>query len=953
MSDIPKRRGRPPKAAVGLESKAPAAAPVRAAPPIAQRPDFLFSLSASEGLVRLRLADTKGRTATPDYRRYGGAVRDALREFTAELRKDEGSFRWSRSPEEIGEAMVFDPPPRLIDLVSASGLLADGTMRPLRCARGDYRLAIRILNIAGGWEIKTVIVDGDGSVLERGSEGRTAAPLVAVSPNHVLTGSVLYRTEDLGAYWAEAGSLGARIKRDDLAVFLSLALSRFSSLRILYDGFLVRKTRPRVAVPALIFKEIDAYGYLHIRPVAFLPGYPPGFFEDQDIIKVVEPDEAEKILGVSEVVFPVSAEEEFRNLLSRSGKEVKTAVYEEAGIFILAPDFAERFLSENMARLIADFTLFEAAILTRFKVRPAAPRLRISLGAGIEYLEGRAEVEVDGHVFSYGRFLAEFKKQGYLSLNDGTRAFPDAADIARFERLIAKTKGADDAVAVSFFDLPVLAKEQGIEADGESWARADRFYRSFNDLASRDGDFSLAGGTLRPYQEYGVKWLEHLRDHSFGGCLADDMGLGKTVQVISLLKRAYRGGLKEPSLILMPRSLLFNWKAEFARFAPELPCTVHYGTSRDTSAIRGDEALIVLSSYSTARNDITELGPISFAYLILDESQNIKNLETKTTSAVLALKARHRFALSGTPVENNLAELYSLFRFLNPSFFGTRAEFTRDYLRPIQENRDEAALRDLKTRIYPFLLRRLKRDVLADLPPKTEQTVYIELDEEHLSVYHRRRMELKARIELALQRDGVAKSAFVILQAFTELRRLAGVPEADGEFGGVSAKREYLKETVGELVAGGHKCLIFTNFIASVELVSEDLSALGIGNLVMTGASVDREALVRRFQSDPDIGAFVMTLKTGGVGLNLTAADYVFIFDPWWNRAAENQAIDRSHRIGQDNPVFCYRMIAVDTIEEKILELQERKAYLVDSLLTADAASVKALDESDIEYLLG
>ncbi len=369
--------------------------------------------------------------------------------------------------------------------------------------------------------------------------------------------------------------------------------------------------------------------------------------------------------------------------------------------------------------------------------------------------------------------------------------------------------------------------------------------------------------------------------------------------------------------------------------------------------IEDSTANIVISSYATIRNDINDLSKKSFSYVILDESQNIKNLETQTTNAVLALKARYRLALSGTPVENNLGDLYSLFRFLNPSFFGSQSEFLRDYMRPIQDKQDKDVLKDLKTRVYPFMLRRVKKNVLKDLPPKTEQVSYVELDEKHLAIYNRRREELKAKVTMAVGLGGVGKNTFMILQALTELRRLASVPEADGEFNGISAKRKYLKEVVASITSEGHKCLIFTNFLATVELIGEDLEELGIGHLVMTGATGDRQSLVQRFQNDPSIGAFVMTLKTGGVGLNLTAADYVFIVDPWWNRAAENQAIDRTHRIGQENPVFCYRLIAKDTIEEKILELQQRKANLVASLLTSDSNAVKALSEKDIEMLLG
>jgi SNF2 family DNA or RNA helicase len=251
------------------------------------------------------------------------------------------------------------------------------------------------------------------------------------------------------------------------------------------------------------------------------------------------------------------------------------------------------------------------------------------------------------------------------------------------------------------------------------------------------------------------------------------------------------------------------------------------------------------------------------------------------------------------------------------------------------------------------MLRRLKRDVLKDLPAKTEETAYIELEENHLAVYHRRRQEYKQLIDNIIARGEAAKSQFVIFKALGELRRLASVPEADGEYAGPSAKRQYLLDRIAELIENNHKCLIFTNFLATVDIVSEDLAGRGIQNLTMTGATVDRQSLVRRFQTDNDVKAFIMTLKTGGTGLNLTAADYIFIMDPWWNSAVENQAIDRSHRIGQQNPVFCYRLIAKDTIEERILELQKRKTDLAGALLTDDPGALKALSPEDVAYLVG
>jgi SNF2 family DNA or RNA helicase len=333
---------------------------------------------------------------------------------------------------------------------------------------------------------------------------------------------------------------------------------------------------------------------------------------------------------------------------------------------------------------------------------------------------------------------------------------------------------------------------------------------------------------------------------------------------------------------------------------------------------------------------------------------------TKTTNAALSLHAEYRLAISGTPVENNLADLYSLFRFLNPAFFGSHKSFMEKYMRPIQEGEgDDAqdALSDLKTRIYPFILRRLKRDVLKDLPEKTEETLLIELDKAHLKMYHKRRLEFKQMISGIIKTGQLQSSPLIVLRALTQLRRLASVPEAysgaDGQYySGPSGKRQYLAETITNLAESGHKALVFCNFLAGVSMTSADLAENGIASVTMTGATVNRQKLVDRFQTESDIKAFIMTLKTGGAGINLTAADYVFIMDPWWNAAAEMQAVDRAHRFGQRNPVFCYRLIAKDTIEERIMELQKRKRELANALFRDDASTVKSLSAEDITYLV-
>ncbi|MDX9825038.1 MAG: SNF2-related protein [Sphaerochaeta sp.] len=909
---------------------------------------FFFHLIDKKDGWGLQLLDSKGNTCEPDYHRYTGCIRNALREFFLMYQKEQKYLRWDALSELETGFLVHDPGPRLIELALRSQLLLDENHHILQPSNEESSIQLVLESpqahlVTAYPSIRTA----DQTVLNKGTS------IHPISCEHVVLGTQVFHCEDLGPYWNEWNILNASLKASDLETYLSLILSKFPTITLAYEGYSIHNTHPVHANPSLYFKEIDAYGYLHILPLIHLQSYPPGFFEEQDIIKVVQIDEAEKRLSISEVVYPEDPAEDFRALLAKMGKEAKTSVFEEEGHFILESDFAQRFLSLSMGELIARFTLFQAAILSKFKFKFAQPKLRLSLGSGIDYFEGDAEISLENETFSFTRFLSEYQKNGFIMLNDGSRVYPDMKKLRRFERLVHQQSKQKETVQVSFFDLPALEKEAELHIKGDGADRMQAFYQGFNTLSEKPATYELAEGTLRPYQTYGVQWMEYLQQYHMGACLADEMGLGKTVQVIALLRNLYKKGNQAPTLILVPRSLIFNWQSELSRFAPELSCTLYYGNARQVSQLEDPQVQIILSSYATIRNDAKELAKMRFCYIILDESQTIKNLETKTTNAVLALRAEHRLALSGTPVENGLSELYSLFQFLNPLFFSSQKEYLQTYLKPIQENQDPDALKDLKTRLYPFMLRRVKKDVLKDLPEKTEQTAYIELEPQHLAIYHKRREELKQKVSGAVSQGGIAKNTFMILQALTELRRLASVPEADGGYPGISAKRSYCKDVVSSLVNDGHKCLIFTNFLATIELISEDLSSIGIEHLVMTGATVDRQSLVQRFQSDPSIGAFVMTLKTGGLGLNLTAADYVFIVDPWWNRAAENQAIDRTHRIGQTNPVFCYRMIAKDTIEEKILELQQRKADLASSLLASDSNAVKALSEEDIEQLLG
>lgn len=962
-----RKRGRPRK----QESIAGAISGAEPAVIPSKRNAGILALATTEPpLVRLRLdvigqdtfltlVDTKGSPAALEYRRYSGMVRDALREYAGQLENDARAIRWDTPSTPENSVVTKDN--RLLDIAAAAGLLVSATGSAIRAIPGDWKLVLIIEEESDQGLLASLALEGeDGGMAppapKAAGMGQDARRIVGVAPNRILHRNGLYAVADLGPAWREIPSVVSRIRPDNLSTYLSLTLTRFTGLEIRYLDYAVVRGPIRVAKPALSFGKIDAYGYLHVRPVSAVDGYPPGFFEDFDVTHVVELDDTERRIIISEVVFPSEPEQMFRSMIHAYDKKGSEDIFDESGRFILDPDFAEPFLSATMPLLMSAFQLYEADNLAHFKIRQARPQLRLRIASGIDFLAGDADVDICGQIFSYGRFIAEYKKAGWLQLSDGSRAYPDVREVDRLQRLIAQTKESDSSISVSFFDVPALSRQAGIVADGEAWRNAESFFRGYNSISVDQTDYPVAESRLRAYQLYGTRWLAYLAANNLNGCLADEMGLGKTVQTIALLRKAYAEGMTEPSIVLAPKSLVFNWESELRRFAPELSLAIYYGTGRETSGF--PDARVIITSYATVRIDIGLLEKMKFGFVILDESQTIKNLVTKTTAAVLQLKARHRIALSGTPIENNLGDMYSLFRFLNPGFFGAEAEFRRRYRTPIEERSDGDALRDLKSRIYPFILRRTKRSVLPDLPAKTEQVVFVELEPEHLAAYHRRRMELRDKIQIARDMYGPTKSIFMTLQAIMELRRLASVPEADDEYAdglisNRSAKRTYLAETIPEIALSEHKCLVFTNYLASVDLVSQDLAAGGIPNLVITGATSDRQSIVKRFQTDSSIRALVMTLKTGGLGLNLTAADYVFIIDPWWNATAEAQAIDRTHRIGQSNPVFCYRLIAKGTIEEKMLELQSRKSSLVSSLVSADTDMIKRLDDDDIAYLLG
>jgi SNF2 family DNA or RNA helicase len=473
--------------------------------------------------------------------------------------------------------------------------------------------------------------------------------------------------------------------------------------------------------------------------------------------------------------------------------------------------------------------------------------------------------------------------------------------------------------------------------------------------------------TMRPYQTEGLNWLGFLQNSGLGGCLADDMGLGKTIQALALLQHnketfmptarqeASSGPLlfSEPekltSLIIVPASLVYNWEKEIKRFVPMMTVYVHKGNQRKKSPSWFKNFDIILSSYHTVRQDLEFLVSFLFHYIILDESQTIKNPGSALYRTMTGLRSDFKLVLTGTPVENSLTDLWAQLNFVNPGLLGDLSFFRREFARPIEKSGDDTQEFKLRKIIRPFILRRTKEMVARELPPVTEQTVYCGMTEEQLKKYEEEKSSVRNSIFRSIETTGLDKSAIVVLQGLMKLRQISNHPVmAYEDYRSGSGKFETVMQDIESVISEGHKILIFSSFVKHLSLYAAELTRQGIKYSILTGASTNREKIVNGFQDDTSNKVFLISLKAGGVGLNLTAADYVFILDPWWNPASEIQAMNRAHRIGQDKNVFMYKYITSNTIEEKITRLQDKKSKLADTFITSN----NPLKDIDINQIL-
>ena len=598
--------------------------------------------------------------------------------------------------------------------------------------------------------------------------------------------------------------------------------------------------------------------------------------------------------------------------------------------------------------------------------------IKIEVSSGIDWFELHGTADFGGQSVKLPELLTALRRgEKTIRLGDGTFGVLPENWLSKYGLLADMGTAAEDHIRFGKTQVGVLdalLASQPTATFDEVFREARDRMRNFDGVRAAEAPESFIG-TLRPYQREGLGWMQFLRDFHFGGCLADDMGLGKTVQVLALLEKRRTAGedlsqhngngsekaeqrQSRPSLVVVPRSLIFNWKEEAAKFSPGLRVLDHTGIGRGKDAEAFKNADLILTTYGTLRNDIPFLKDVAFDYAILDEAQAVKNASSESAKAVRLIQANHRLALSGTPVQNHLGELWSLFEFLNPGMLGTARAFqaTGAAARTI-----EPATRELLSKaLRPFILRRTKQQVAKELPQRVEQTIHCELDGQQRKLYDELREHYRTSLLARIAKEGMNKAKIQILEALLRLRQAACHPglidKAKIPMG--SAKLDSLLAQLAEVMEENHKVLVFSQFTSFLAIVRNRLDKEKVVYEYLDGKTRDRKTPVDRFQTDPTCKLFLISLKAGGLGLNLTAAEYVFLLDPWWNPAVEAQAIDRAHRIGQTRQVFAYRLIAKDTVEEKVLQLQQSKRDLADAIINADNSLIGKLGREDLELLL-
>ena len=601
--------------------------------------------------------------------------------------------------------------------------------------------------------------------------------------------------------------------------------------------------------------------------------------------------------------------------------------------------------------------LFGVEHLKQFKFNTAKPSTRLYISSNTDWFDAKVEISFGEQKVSIQDIKNMLSnKQQFVPLKDGSLGVLPEEWIQKYALMFKVGEGKTDTLKLSKYHFSVLDELYQQRDEEELIFQLEGKYEKIREKYNIPDVAAPAHlmPILRPYQVSGFQWLNYLNEVQWGGILADDMGLGKTIQTLSFLQHLKEKNGKVLALVVCPTSLLYNWQNELKKFTPSLQFQIHHGGSRSRKQLIGEGVEVIITTYGTLRSDIKIFSEVNFDYVILDESQAIKNPSSKVTKAASLLKANNRLCLSGTPLQNNTFDIYAQMNFLNPGMLGTVEFFKHNFSMPIDKFDEQEQKEHLRKTVFPFILRRTKEQVAKDLPEKQEMVLYCEMGDEQRKIYEAYRNDYRDKLLGMVEEKGLQKSQLSILQGLMKLRQICDSPAIikDEAYPNESVKLAELTREIVENI-GGHKALVFSQFLGMLGLIKTALTELGIDFEYFDGGSTiqERERAIDRFQNDPNCRVFLISLKAGGVGLNLTAADYVYIVDPWWNPAVEQQAIDRTHRIGQTKNIFAYRMICNDTVEDKILKLQERKKSLAKELISDEEGFVKSLTKEDINYL--
>ncbi|HXG46906.1 MAG TPA: SNF2-related protein [Methylomirabilota bacterium] len=797
-------------------------------------------------------------------------------------------------------------------------LLADGQIELVATGRTDQRPAI----VGGDW----------------GWKDRTLRPL------------------GLEAAWREVFERPVRLPREQVPRFLSVDWPRLQAAGGIEAGFRVEDFVLRPAAPEF---SLELEGGLARLQALLRCRYgrrilTPGVTDPNEALWLPDPDSP-----TTYTCRDLAAEKAAVGRLARAGFTGPDA---QGRWQLVGQDSVLNFFARDLPRWQREWKVsFEERLQqsTARNLERIEPRIEIT-SSGVQWFDlGVCYETTGGERFSAADIQRLLRSgRSHTRLSNGKVALLDTGAVEELQEVLRDCAPRQHEGGYRINGAQAGFLEATLREHGQWPVRAPAAWRER--AARQSGEARLEcpplgplEGVLRPYQKAGVAWLHFLRANEWGGILADEMGLGKTLQALAYLATIERAG---PSLVVCPTSLVPNWAAEAARFAPGLRVVVWHGTDRHSLAQEARQCDVLVTSYALMRRDWERHRELEFDTVILDEAQHIKNRQSQNAQAVKAVRARHRFVLTGTPLENSVLDLWSIFDFLMPGYLGTAQDFRDRYEVPITRERNVEAQARLARRLKPFLLRRLKRDVAAELPEKIEQVAYCELTAEQRAAYRQLFEATRKEVLEAVGEQGLARSRMVVLSALLRLRqvccdlRLLGGEGVDPDQ--ASGKLDLLGELLDEVIDGGHRVLVFSQFVTMLRLIQERLAQAGIEHCYLDGSTEDRAGVVRRFQADAGIPVFLISLKAGGVGLNLTGADTVIHFDPWWNPAVEDQATDRAHRIGQARVVTSYKLIARDTIEEKILLLQQRKREIIRGTLATEEQWGESLTWEEIQSLL-